>query len=155
MTEEPGYTPEELVRALSLPRRIGHVLVGLGGLAAAAVIGQLWATEPVALPARTQIAFAAMITIGLSWTVFAAYAVIHRPLFAVDRVIAATLATTFSTLLTAGTVLLALTRGSTAGAWAASGVGLVLIGTACLVLRRALAYRAALRTRKHDLESRG
>jgi hypothetical protein len=155
MTEEPGYAPEKLVRGLSLPSRIGHVLVGLGGLAAAAVIAQLWATEPVALPARTQVAFAVMIAIGLTWSGFAAYAVVRRPLFAVDRVIAAALAVTFSTLLTAGTVVLAVNRGSTAGVWAASGIGLVLVGTAFHLLRRARAYRAALLTRKHDLESRG
>jgi hypothetical protein len=152
MTEEPGYTSEKLVQGLSLPRRIGHVLVGLAGLAAAAVIGQLWATEPVALPARTQIAFAVMIAIGLAWAGFAAFALIRRPLFALDRVIAATLAVTFSTLLTVGTVVLAATRGSTAGVLAASGGGLVLVVAAGAVLVRARAYRTALLTRKHDLE---
>ncbi|WNV84692.1 hypothetical protein [Umezawaea sp. Da 62-37] len=154
MTDQPGYTPDQITRGLSLPRRIGYVLVGLAGLTAASVIGQLWATEPTALPARTQLAFAAMITIGLTWAGFGAYTVIRRPLFAVDRIIAAALALTFSTLMTAGTVVLALTRDSTAGVLTASAIGLVLIVAACTMLLRARTYRAALLARRRDLEGR-
>ncbi|PRY41718.1 transmembrane transport protein [Umezawaea tangerina] len=155
MTDEPGYTPDKLVRTLSLPRRIGHALVGLAGLTAAATITQLWATEPTPLPARTQIAFATLITIGLAWTAFATYTLIRRPLFALDRVIAATLALTFTTLLTTGTTLLALTRANPTAALISATTGLTLITTATLMLLRARTYRTALLTRKHDLEGRG
>src|SRR5690349_19341549 len=46
MTERPGYDPEHIVRGLSLPRRGGHLVAGLGGLTTVAVVGLLWATEP-------------------------------------------------------------------------------------------------------------
>jgi hypothetical protein len=40
-----------------VPRRIGHLVAGFGGLAMAAAVGQLWAAEPGELPPQTRIAF--------------------------------------------------------------------------------------------------
>src|SRR5688500_1004535 len=104
MTDQPGYPVEHILRGLTLPRRIGYAAAGLGGLAGATMIGTLWATEPTPLPARTQFAFAGLMAIGLAWAAFAAWALARRPLFAVDRVIAATLAVGFSLLTTVGAV---------------------------------------------------
>jgi hypothetical protein len=155
MTDEPGNTPRQLLRGLSLPRRVGHVVAGLGGLAGAAIIAQLWATEPDPLPGRTRAAFAVLIAIGLAWATFGAWALTRHPLFAVDRLIAGWLAVTFSTLLTAGMLLLALTRDGGAGALAAAGFGAVLVVAAVTALVRAGAYRRTLLARErrlHDQE---
>lgn len=104
------------------------------------------------LPARTQLAFAAMILVGLAWGGLAAWTVTRRPLFALDRVIAAWLSVTFSTLMTIGTVAVALTRGSTTGVVVAGIVGPFLIAAACLLLIRARSYRTRLVTRRRELE---
>src|ERR671916_3074746 len=98
MTEQPGYTPDRILRGLSLPRRISYVVAGLCGLLGAAMLAMLWATEPARLPARTQLAFGALILVGLAWAAFAAWALARRPLFAMDRLVAAALAVGFSTL---------------------------------------------------------
>jgi hypothetical protein len=154
MTETPGYGPDHLVRGLTLPRRVGYVLAGLGGLSAALLISTLWVTEPAELPARTQAAFAAMILIGVGWVVVAAVALTRGPLFAIDRVVAAGLAVTCSALLMVGMVVIALTRASGTGAVAAGSLGLTMIAVASVMLVRARTYRAALVVRLRELESR-
>jgi hypothetical protein len=152
MTEQPGYAPDRVLRGISLPRRIGYAFVCLGGLTGAALIATLWLTEPAPLPMRTQLAFAALVAVGLTWAAFSAWALVRRPLFALDRVITATLAVCFSTLTTIGTVAVAAARSSTAGVLTAAAVGLTLIAAAMAMLIRARAYRAALMARKHELE---
>jgi len=151
MTEQPGYPADRIVRGLSLPRRIGYVLVGLGGLAGATMIGVLWATEPTPLPARTQLAFAGLIAIGLAWAVFAAWTLARRPLFAIDRVVAATLAVCFSSLTTIAATVVAAARSSLPAVAAAGGVGLTLIAVAAVLLVRARTYRASLLAREREL----
>jgi len=155
MSEGPGYTPDRIVRGLSLPRRVGYLVAGLGGLAGASIIGLLWATEPTSLPVRTQVAFAGMILVGAAWAGFAAWALVRRPLFAVDRVIAAWLAVTFSTLMTVGLVAVAATRADTTAVLAAGGLGLILIVIAGTILIRARAYRSTLVARRRELEDQG
>jgi multisubunit Na+/H+ antiporter MnhG subunit len=152
MTEGPGYRPDRILRGLTLRRRLGYVAAGLGGTAGAMLLGLLWITEPTRLPARTQFAFTVLILIGVGWAAFAAWALIRRPLFAVDRVAAASLALTFSTLLTAGMVVIALTRANTPALVAAVGLGVALLTVASLMVARARAYRAALLARRRDLE---
>lgn len=151
MIEHPGYPAERVLRGQSLPRRIGYTIAGLGGLAAAALIGMLWATEPTPLPVRTQLAFAGLIAIGIAWAVFAAWALARRPLFAVDRVIAACLAVGFSALTTIGAAAVASARSSTAGKSAAVGIGLTLTAVAAIMLVRARTYRAGLLARERAL----
>jgi hypothetical protein len=152
MTERPKYGPDDIVRGLSLPRRVGHLVAGLGGLATAAAVGLLWATEPGELPIQTQIAFTALIGIGLTWAGFAGWALVRRPLFAVDRVIAGWLAVTFSALTTLGMVTVALTRASTAGVLAGGALGVTLTAVANTMLARARAYRRTMLARRHELE---
>jgi hypothetical protein len=151
VTEQPGYRAEHLLRGLSLPRRIGYVVAGLGGLAGATMIVMLLATEPAPLPARTRIAFAFLAAIGIAWFAFAAWALARRPMFAADRVIAATLAVVFSGLTTVGAVAIASARSSMPGAAAAAGVGLTLTVVAVVLLVRARRYRAGLLAREHGL----
>lgn len=153
MTERPGYGPDQTMRGLALPRRIGYAAAGLAGLCGATLIGMLWATEPGELPARTQVAFAALVLIGVAWAVFAAAALVRGPLFAVDRVVAAWLAVVFSALATAGMLAIAVTRASAVGVVAAVTVGPALVGVAAATLVRARAYRAALLVRMRELET--
>ncbi|WDZ86411.1 hypothetical protein [Micromonospora cathayae] len=152
MTEGPAYGPDDIVRGLSLPRRVGLLVAGLGGLAAAVTIGLLLATEPGGLPLRTRIAFLAMIGIGTAWAGFAGWALARRPLFAVDRVIAAWLAVAFSALMTVGMVTVAVMRAGPAGVLAVGGLGVALTVVASVLLARARAYRSALLARRHELE---
>lgn len=152
MTERPGYGPEHIVRGLSLPRRVGHLVAGLGGLTTAAIVGLLWATEPGVLPVRTRLAFAAVIGIGLTWTGFAGWALARRPLFALDRVIAAWLAVTFSTLFALGMMTIAVSRAGTAVVLACGGVGATLTVAAGTMLARARAHRRTLLARRDELE---
>jgi hypothetical protein len=80
---------ERLAGRLSLRRRIATVAAMLGGLAVAIVVGLLWVTEPN-LPARTQVAFGAIVALGLAWVGFGVWVLNRRlPLFALDRVVAA------------------------------------------------------------------
>jgi hypothetical protein len=153
MTEGPGYDPEQIMRGLGPARRVGILVAGLSGVAGAATIALLWATEPNELPARTQLAFAALIGMGMAWAGVAGWTLARRPLFALDRVIAGWLAVTFTTLTTLSTVMVALTRSSSAGVLACGGLGLVLIVVASIVLIRARAYRAALLARRRELEA--
>lgn len=152
--EQPGYGPERLVRGLSLPRRVGCLVAGFGGSAGSLIIGWLWVTEPVALPVRTQLAFVAMIMVGLAWAAFGTWALVRHPLFALDRVVAAVLALVFSTLATFGTTTIALARGSSVGVLVGAVLGLVMIGAAGILLSRARAHRRELHARWRDLEGR-
>jgi hypothetical protein len=152
MRDQPGYTVEHITRGASLLRRVGYLVAGMGGLAGATLVGGLWATEPAPLPVRTQLAFAMVVVVGLVWAGFAAWALARRPLFALDRIVAGTLALTFSALTTAGAVALAVTRGSVALLLIAAGVGSGLTALSAVILVRARIHRAALVARLRDLE---
>ena len=152
MTEHPGYGPEHIMRGLSLPRRVGYLVAGLGGLATAAVVVVLWTTEPGVLPLRTRIAFATVIGIGLTWAGFAGWALARRPLFAIDRVIASWLAVAFSALVALATVAIALSRAGTAVVLACGGVGATLTIAAGAMLARARAHRRTLLDRRDELQ---
>jgi hypothetical protein len=88
----------------------------------------------------------------MTWAGFAGWALARRPLFAVDRVIAAWLAVTFSALMALGMVTIALTRASTAVVLACGGLGATLTLVASTMLARARAYRRTLLARRHELE---
>ncbi|WP_116247779.1 transmembrane transport protein [Nocardiopsis sp. FIRDI 009] len=150
----PGReVPEELRRALaaevSLASRMRHVVVGVMGGCAAALIAVLWATEPQPLPTRTQAAFAGLIAIGLAWAVFAGWVLSRRrPLFARDRVLGGRIALA-AALVTgvAGTALAA----ARAGAGVTLGIALVglclVIASGTALLRARSRHRELLRLR--------
>ncbi|MEU9221465.1 transmembrane transport protein [Streptomyces sp. NPDC048376] len=145
----PRALPEQLERVLatevSLRSRLRHVAVGLAGGCGAAMIAVLWATEPRALPPRTQVVFAGLIAIGLAWTVFAGWVLRRRrPLFARDRVLSARIALAATMVTAVVGVALAAVRGSTDDLVAVATGGVVLTAGAVLALLRARHRRRAL-----------
>ncbi|MFE3645410.1 transmembrane transport protein [Streptomyces sp. NPDC059169] len=144
-----GAVPEQLERVLaaevSWHARLRHVAVGLVGGCGAALIAVLWATEPDALPGRTQAAFAGLITIGLAWAVFAGWVLSRRrPLFARDRVLSARIALAATMVTALAGVALAAVRGSAADLVATAAGGGVFTVAAVLALVRARRRRREL-----------
>ncbi|MFH8446924.1 transmembrane transport protein [Streptomyces sp. NPDC018026] len=141
--------PEQLERALatevSLRSRLRHLAVGLAGGCGAAMIAVLWATEPHALPPRTQAVFTGLIAIGLAWAVFAGWVLSRRrPLFAQDRVLSARIALAATVVTVLAGVALAAVRGSTADLVATATGGAVFTAVAVLALVRARHRRREL-----------
>ncbi len=141
--------PEQLERALaaevSLRSRLRHVAVGLAGGCGAAVIAVLWATEPDALPKRTQVAFAGLIAIGLAWAVLAGWVLSRRrPMFARDRVLSARIALAATVVTAVAGVAVAAVRGSTVDLVATAAGGAVFAAAAVLALVRARRRRREL-----------
>ena len=134
-----------LATELALPSRLGHTLLLLAGVAVAAAGGSLLAPEP-GLPARTRIAFAAIVAAGLAWAAFAAWVLARRRvLFASHRVIAARLAITFSALFTAGAGAVWFAG---AGSIGAGVIGAAVVGAAMLVAAIVVLVRARRRVRE-------
>ncbi len=154
MNDEPRLSPEEMLERLAptlSPRaRIRGVAALLAGLAGAVFVGVLWAGEPGPLPGRTHLAFTALTVFCLAWAGYGAWAITRRaPLFALDRVIAAWLATTASTVMTVVLAVAAVQRGT--GLVASLVTGAVLVVIALVLAVRAHAHRAALLRRKREL----
>jgi len=131
---------------LSLHARIGYVALLLAAAGMTVVIASLWLTEP-ALPVRTQWAFGAMVLIGVSWVSLTAWALrARRPLFARDRVIAGSMAVTFTSLFLAGGIA------GVAMAGNAASYGVLVSGGVMLAV--AFRIRARARHRFVDLAAR-
>lgn len=136
---------------LSLPARVGYVALLLVSAAMAAVTASLGLTEP-GLPLRTRIAFAAMTAIGLGWVAFAAWVLTHkRILYARHRIVAGRMSVAFTATFLAGALAVGLTTSQRA-AFAAAGLGVVMLGVALWVLLRARAAYARLQERRMELE---
>jgi hypothetical protein len=159
-TREPSLVSEPASRAavhrlanaeLSMPSRLGHVVLLIAAAMMTTVVGSLWITEP-ALPVRTQVGFTVMVLIGLSWVAFALWVLSRRrPLFARHRIIAGRMAVVFTSLFVIGAVAVAYTRGGRA-AYAAGGVGMVMLAAAVVLLVRAERMFLRLTERREDLE---
>jgi hypothetical protein len=139
---------------LSARARWGYVLLLLVSLAVAVAIGSLWATEPT-LPVRTQLAFAVIEGIAFGWVVFALW-VLHyrRPLFGVDRVIAARMGLGFSLLGAAGMLGVGYLASMGRPAYVAAGIELGLAALAAGLLIRARRRMAQLQHRRQEIEGR-
>ncbi|MGW3287637.1 transmembrane transport protein [Streptomyces sp. NPDC001002] len=151
--------PKELERALaaevSLRARMRHTAIGLAGGCGAALIAVLWATEPHPLPVRTQVAFAALITVGLAWATFAGWVLTRRrPLYARDRVLGARLALTVTVLTGVASTTLAAVRGTPTEALTIALTGTALVITAGLLLLRAHARRRELLRLRNSLQTK-
>jgi hypothetical protein len=145
----PDDMIERLAGRLSLGRRIATIAAMLGGLGMAIVVGLLWATEP-GLPPRTQVAFGAIVGVGLAWAGYGVWVLTRRlPLFALDRVVAAWMALAACGLTTVPIVLVAISR-QRMEAVALTTVA-VLLALATVNLVRARAHRAALLRRRREL----
>ncbi|MGB7217876.1 MAG: hypothetical protein WBD07_03615 [Vicinamibacterales bacterium] len=136
---------------LALPARVGHVALLLAALIMITVIGSLWMTE-AALPLRTQLAFGAMVVIGLSWVGYALWALTYRhALLARHQIIAGRMAVTFTGVFLTGAAGAAVMTGA-AAAYAAAATGLVMVVGAVIVLVRAHRAFDRLVARRGTLE---
>lgn len=139
---------------LSLPSRLGYTLLLLSSLAAAGVTGALLLTEP-GLPLRTQVAFAVMTAIGLSWAAFAVWVLTRRRvLLAGHRIVAGRMAVGFTALFTAAAWGLGQWGGMGRTGYAAAGVGVVMLAAAIAILVHARRRFAELSLRRDALERR-
>jgi hypothetical protein len=140
---------DKLSGQLSLRRRLANTAALVGGLSATFLVTLLWATEP-SLPARTQLAFGALIAIGLAWTGYGAWALTRRtPLFALDRVLAGWIALAATSILGAATIAVGVARTGVPAILYVIAAALVAVATVNLV--RARAHRATLLRRKQEL----
>jgi hypothetical protein len=137
---------------LSLPSRLGYTTLLLVSLAATSVIASLWFTEP-SLPARTRIAFAVMVVIGLSWVTYSIWVLSkRRVLLAGHRIIAARMAIAFSTLFAAGSLALGVWGSVGRAAYGAAATGAVMLAIAIALLLHARTQFAQLMARRRALE---
>ncbi|GAA3455288.1 hypothetical protein [Dactylosporangium matsuzakiense] len=140
----PDDMLDRLSGRLSRPRRLAVVGVLLAGAAMTLLILLLWVTEPE-LPARTQLAFAGLVAVGLAWVGYAAWVLTSRlPLYALDRVVAAWLGL-------GATVAVAVPVALIAAAPLALTVVGALLALAVTNLVRSRRRRAALLRRKRAL----
>jgi len=137
---------------LSLKARLGYVGLLLVSAAMTVVVLSLWFSE-ASLPPRTQLAFAAMSAIGVSWMALAGWALrARRPLYARDRVIAGGLAVAFSALFAAG-CLAAVVMAGGAAAYGALGTGAVMLAGALVALVKARRRFSRLSIRRREIEA--
>lgn len=135
---------------LSLKSRLGYVVLLLVSLMMSGAVGSLWATEPL-LPARTQIAFAAMVLIGLSWSGFALWVLnSRRILLARHSIIAGRMSVMFTSVYLCGALAVGYAKGG-GGAFAGAGVGAAMLIAAVVVLRRAHRKFSELAARRQML----
>jgi hypothetical protein len=155
LTEFSPLTPDALRHLLdaelSLRARMAHVgLLIVAGLGTAGLLS-LWLTEP-ALPTRTHAAFAVLVAINLSWSIYALRVLTRRRvLFARHRITAGRMAVTFTSVFLAGAIAMGVTTGA-AAAFLAAGLGVVMLAAAVAVLARAHRAYARLTARRLELE---
>jgi len=141
-----------LAAQLSLPSRLAYTMLLGVSLAGTAVVGSLLLTESD-LPLRTSAAMAAMVGIGLSWAMFAAWVLARRRvLFAHHRVISARMGVAFSLLFVVGAIATTWSPDTSGTGYAAAGVGLVMLGVAMALLVRAHRRVEELSRRRAVLE---
>ena len=137
---------------LSFRARIGHLALLLASAGLGVVIASLLATEG-ALPQRTVIAFATLLLISLAWSGYALWVLTaRRTMLAHHRVVAGGIAIAAAAAFTGGAALLGVTMQLQA-AWAAAGLGAVLLTVAVGLLLRARRQYQALLARRRVLES--
>ena len=95
------------VRAeVGMPSRLAHTALLVAAAGMTATTASLWATE-VALPQRTQWAFALIVVIGAAWMIFAGWVLLQRRvLYGRQRIVAAKLALFASSVFVVGSILL-------------------------------------------------
>ena len=136
---------------MSMGSRLRYVALLLVAAAGAVVAGSLWLTEP-ALPARTQVAFALLLAINLSWVGFATWVLTRRRvLLARHAVVSARMAVGFSALFAVGAWAIGHWSGGPS-MYAASACGLVMLAVAIALLVRADRRFAQLVERRREIE---
>jgi hypothetical protein len=140
-----------LDRELSRPSRFGHAILLLASLTMTVVVASLWWSEPV-LPTRTEVAFAVMTLIGLSWAIFAGWVLTtRRVLLGQDGVLAGRMAVLFTSAFVIGALIIGYMNGG-AAPYAAAVMGLALLAAAIAVLIRAQRRVVRLIARREALE---
>lgn len=138
---------------LSTSARLWHVALLLVSLAMTAVAVSLWATEP-SLPARTQLAFAAMTLIGVGWAVHAIRVLgSRRVLLAKHRVVAGWMAVTFTSVFASVSVAAVFLTGAPA-ARGSMAFAAVMWVVALALLGRARRENQRLEARRRELEQK-
>jgi hypothetical protein len=135
---------------LSWPARLRYVALLLGASSMTAVVAALLVTEP-ALPARTTIALATLVAIGLGWMGFAAWVLTHRRIMlGRQRVVAGRLAVGANSVFVIGALLVGGATGQPS-AFAAAGLGVLMLAAAVVMLLRANATFRRLSSRREEL----
>lgn len=130
--------------------RLGYLALLLAASAMTVVVGSLWMTE-AALPPRTSVAMGALIVIGLSWVIFAAWVLARRPLLAQHRVVAGWMSVAFTALFAIGAAAASYATEARAADLAAA-TGVAMLGIAVVLLVRARRAVAGLVARREALE---
>ena len=136
---------------LSPAARYGHVALLLAAAGMSVLVAALLLTEQ-ALPLRTQLAFGAMLAVGLAWVGYAGWVLKQRqPLFARHRVVAGRMAVGFN----AAFFTVAMTACAMSGAPTARNAalaGAVMLVLAVFALVRANSAAARLIAQRQRLE---
>ncbi|HVZ28703.1 MAG TPA: hypothetical protein VG798_08630 [Rhizomicrobium sp.] len=136
---------------LSFRARAGHLALLLAAAGMSAVIAALLATE-TGLPQRTVVAFGVLLIIGASWVGYAAWVLAaRRTLLANHRVIAGRIAVAAASVFLAGSVAVGITT-QAPSAYAAGGLGAIMLAIAVALLLRASSNYRALLQRRSELE---
>lgn len=158
-TPESGNLPDAaqiqrvIAADLAVPSRLGYVVLLVTSATAAVLLGSLWITEP-SLPARTHVAFGAMMGILLSWMALAVWVLTtRRVLLGRDRLVAARMALTFTATSAVATFAAAVWADLGQPAFIGALAQLPLCVLAAAVLVRARRRVEQLSTRKRELES--
>ncbi|MCC7001864.1 MAG: hypothetical protein IT357_06890 [Gemmatimonadaceae bacterium] len=158
MSEISGMPPAAVIQArvstaLALPSRLRHTALLLVATAMAGVTGALALTEP-GLPLRTRLALGALAVGGVAWAMFAGWVLARREvLFGRHRLIAGWMAVGFSAVLTMTSAVAAWMDRRTTMWLPATGVGVVMLILAAVLLHRAHGDVRALRTRRDALRA--
>ena len=136
---------------LSWAARLRYICLLLTASTMTVIVVALLLTEP-ALPLRTFIAFAALAAIGGSWTLFSVWVLSRRRiLLGWHRVVAGRIAVIASAIFVAGSAMTgAMTEWP--AAWAAAGLGAVMLVAATALLVRARRSFLQLSQRRAALE---
>lgn len=156
MHEHPAVAADDIRRMLhaelSFKARAAYLIGLLATTSFSAALLSLWLTEPH-LPSRTQIAFAILVVINISWASFCAWALSRRKvLYARQGVIAGRLAVLWSAVFVAGALLTGVASGHASGGLMAAGTGMLFLGCALVMLRRANTRQEQLLHLRRSLE---
>lgn len=137
-------------RTLAPAARYSHIGLLLVASGMATLVAALLLTE-TGLPARTQLAFSALLALAVCWIAYSSWVLSRRrPMLQRHRVVAGALATVFSGAFTLASAGAALLTGSSM-AWSAALLGASLLIVAVALLVQARRRYAALVERRDEL----
>jgi len=137
---------------ISFRSRAGHLALLLGSAGMSAVIAALLVTEH-GLPHRTVVALGVLLAIGVSWIGYAVWVLaVRRTLLANHRVVAGHISVAAAAIFMAGALGLAMATESRS-AYAAGGLGIVMLVIAMAMLVRAKHNHRILLQRRAAIEA--